>query len=164
MFIMPSAPAILLLVCAFNACVVSTNPVPDNSPPWTLQYAKRAGVNITVFNDTSCGQDYEGPRPGSLVLTEWELNLTYGEMVNTSFTIQSYNLSRFLSSSERLDWSGPYASDTVPRIPEVPEACGSYDQTTSPDSNGNPLHEETCYLLDPGATVRCLSPEAYYRS
>lgn len=96
---MPSAPAIFLLIFAFNACIVRTNPIPDNSPPPTLQYGVRAGFNITIINDTICTQDYDS----SLIVTEWDFILTYRVMISTNFTIQSYNLSRFLSSEERLD-------------------------------------------------------------
>ena len=151
--ILPPTPAILLVIYASSAYVVSGNPAPENTAPSTQRFGKWAGVKIFLFDDTNCGQSYIYPEPGTEVVSKLVGNLWYGKMLHSDFTFQSYNLSRFLSSEERLDWSNPYPSGAMP-IPGVPNKCGTFVQTTSPDSNGNSLHERICYLLDPGATVR----------
>lgn len=151
---MPSIDAILLLIYALSAYIVSANPVPDITPPPTQQYGQRAGVNISVFNDTSCQKRLEDLNTGLEWASEGNSSLHYGVMVSSPFfTIQTYSLSRFLASNERLDWSGPYPSNVKSPLPGIPETCGTFVQRTNPDVNGNPLHQDICYKLEPGATV-----------
>ena len=118
---------------AFNHSYISarSHPIPAN-------------VNITVFSDTSCGL--------SNVHAELDVAFLYGIMSPTGMTTLSYKLSRALSLDEQLDWSNPYPPGT-PNPGAIPEDCGTFLQTTSPDSNKNPLHGGTCYAVNGGATV-----------
>ncbi len=140
-----SISAVLFIIDVLYASTAFAIPPPDHTPISSRAAPMRAGVNITTFNDTSCGQD-----PIFQLLDQ---NLTYGVMLPLPFTAQSYNLSRYLSSEERPDWSAPYAPNTEPAGGMIPDKCGTYLQTTNPDSNGNTLHDGTCYLITGGATV-----------
>lgn len=147
MSIKSSIFSVLLVIYALRAGVVSSIPTPNS--PNICSHGKpepiRAGVNITVFNDTSCGQ--------SDVYVTMNHSFYYAIMWPTNFKIQSYTLSRFVSSKEQLDWNNPYASGIVPPGGTIPVECGTFIQTTSPDSNGNVLHQDTCYQITGGAQV-----------
>lgn len=146
---MPAITTILFLIYALRAHIVGATPVP--SIGYTLRNDIQAGVTITVWHDTVCGGHYNGSKPTSQLASSWDRSLTYGEMSYSNTTIRSYVLSRFLSSDERLDWS--IRSNASLLYPEIPEDCGTFVQRTSPDKNGNPLHQDICYPLKPGATV-----------
>ena len=96
-------------------------------------------VGITLFNDTSCGHSH--------ISEKLDHTLTYGIMLQSPFTVQSYNLGRSLAPNEQLDF---YAGGSGPG------ECGKFLQITSPDSNGNALHKATCYLIVGEAAVRDL--------
>ncbi len=147
----------LLIIYALSTGVMSASPSLDHnsiSPRDTYKLI-RAGVNITLFSDTSCGHDN--------VFQTDNLSLTYGVMEPIFFTIQSYILSRYLSSEEQLDFSAPYPPDTKPPGGHIPEECGKYLQFTNPDSNGNTLRDGTCYLIVGGATASDLFQRTGFR-
>lgn len=93
---MSSTSSALLAVYALSAGIVSAIPTPDYNSISTREAPIRADVNITLFNDTSYGHDNHA-------YDIEDHNLTYGVMMPLLFTTQSYSLSRFLSSEERLD-------------------------------------------------------------
>lgn len=142
MYIKSSVFSVLLLLYALNAGAVSRTP---RSAHTSIPTPTRAGVNITFFSDTSCGH--------SPVFASMDFNLSYSVMKPLEFIVQSYSLSRFLSSEERLDWSSPYPAGSAPSGGTIPKECGTYLQTTNPDSNGHTLRDGTCYLMTEGATV-----------
>ena len=146
---MPLLPSILLAIYASVASFANTLPSLHHMPISTRDSPSpyRAGVNITVFNDTSCGHSPEH--------LETNFALYYSKMKPSNFIIQSYNLSRYLSSEEQLDFSNPYADGVVaPKPYAIPQRCGMFKETTSPDSNRHTLHDNTCYQMTGGATVR----------
>ncbi len=147
----------LLIIYALSTGVMSASPILDHNPisPRDTYKLVRDGVNITLFSDTSCGHH-------TVFVTE-DRNLTYGIMEPIPFTIQSYILSRYLSSEEQLDFSAPYPSNTKPPGGHIPEACGKYLQFTNPDSNGNTLRDGTCYLIVGGATACDLFQRTNFR-
>ena len=147
----------LLVIYVLITGVMSASPSLDHNPSYPRDSYEliRAGVNITLFSDTSCGHDS--------VFQTVDLNLTYGVMEPIPFTIQSYILSRYLSSEEQLDFSAPYSPNTKPPGGEIPEECGKYLQFTNPDSNGNTLRDGTCYLIVGGATACDLSKRTDFR-
>lgn len=144
MFIKSSILSVFLLLYGLGPGVASPPPRPAQTHIPTFN---RAGVNITLFNDTSCGY--------SPVSVSIDFNLSYDHMQPVPFIVRSYSLSRFLSSEEQLDWSTPYPSDSIPYGGTIPKECGTYLQTTSPDSNNHTLRDGTCYLMTGGARV-CL--------
>lgn len=75
-------------------------------------------------------------------------------MEPSNFIIQPYILSRYYSSEEQLDLNNPRADRVAPNPNGIPEQCGTFKETTSPDSSNNTLHDNTCYQMTGGATVR----------
>ncbi|KAF6235006.1 hypothetical protein HO173_006936 [Letharia columbiana] len=151
---MSSTTFVLLVIYALCAGIVSTSPSPDHaliSARHQDQKSKTepvpAYLTIKVYNDTTCGHShvYE-------VYAHNTQPLAYGIMWAPGLTTRSYTLSRDLEQDEVLDWNNPYPSGSAPPGDGIPEQCGTYSQTTNPDSNGNMLHGNTCYLMAPGAT------------
>ena len=78
-----------------------------------------------------------------------------GENYVTSMSAGSYWLSRDLHDDERLDWSTcADASGPCDPVGDIKGPCTMFLLRTSPDSNGNALHMNTCYLLEPKAMVK----------
>ncbi|CAF9943136.1 MAG: hypothetical protein ALECFALPRED_010690 [Alectoria fallacina] len=148
MAIMISIFSVFSVFYASGAGTVSASSTHERMSISTRHSPFRAGVNITVFNDTVCGH--------SGVFTEQDQTLFYSVMLPTTLITQSYMLSRALSSEEQLDWSAPYSPGTAPPGGAIPEECGTFLQTTNPDPNkhtGDTLKEGICYLMTGGATV-----------
>ena len=112
-----------------------------------------ANLDLTVWSEPGCNQTGSVSR----VTTFNEKTLAYSDMWDVGLMTQSYMLSRELHLWERLDWNTPYASGAAPHGGAIPNACGTFQQTTNPDSNHNPLHKGICYALNPGATVGILA-------
>ena len=110
-----------------------------------------AGLIITILNDSSYGL--------SPLHIETNAALYYSKMEPSDVIIQSYILSRYLSSKERLDSRNHYVDGVTPNPNGIPEQCGMFKETTSLDSNNNSLHDNTCYLMIGGATVLGHSPK-----
>ena len=144
---MPLLPSILLIYASVVG-FANTLPSLPGTPISTRDSPSpfRAGVNITVYNDTSCGLNP--------VHLESNIDLYYSKMKPSSFIIQSYILSRYLSTDEQLDFSNPYADGAAPNPNGIPEQCGTFKETTNPDSNNHTLRDDTCYQMTGGATVR----------
>ena len=60
-------------------------------------------------------------------------------------TFLSYSLSRATTLQEQLDISGP--TKGMGSLDGNPQQCTLFHETTSPDSNGNPLVANQCYGL-----------------
>lgn len=135
-----------LLIVSFRTTLTLSHKLPTISP--RDRHPFPAYLNITVWSEPGCNET-----DGTKVTVLNENTLSYSAMWAVGLTTQSYMLSREMYSWERLDWSTPYPSGSVPAGGGIPEACGTYQQTTNPDSNNNVLHGEMCYALQPGATV-----------
>lgn len=75
-------------------------------------------------------------------------NVVYG--ANNPAQIVSYNLSRALGPSEQLDFSTSASGTTTAGTSSssgIPEQCALFQESVSPQSNGQPL-SAGCYTLD----------------
>ena len=80
--------------------------------------------------------------------------LPIAENYVTGSLTQSYWLSRDLINIERLDWSAcTFETGACDDVGDIKGECAMFLLRTSPDSNGNALFANTCYLLRPGAQV-----------
>ena len=145
---MPTVSTILLTIYAVSTSVTSASPTHDHKPIHPHYIPVPTHLTVTVFNDTSCGKDSH---------TVAHINPSYGIMLPTGLVTHSYTLSRALSMQEQLDWSTPYPSNIVGKGDAIPKECGTFLQTTNPDSNNHTLDKGICYAMTGGATVRGLS-------
>lgn len=137
----------LFVLYTSSATFIIASPTPDRAPVLPRQTSITSDVSIAIYNDTTCG--IGGPPK----VIENYVQLWYAVMVSFGFSIQSYRLNRTLRADERLDWSNPYAPGTAPKGGVIPENCGTFLQTTNPDSNDHMLREGVCYQMTGGAQL-----------
>ncbi|KAL9074082.1 MAG: hypothetical protein Q9161_002491 [Pseudevernia consocians] len=108
-------------------------------------------MTITAYSGLNCnsngtGATYSAPVP----YNQNSMPVTNG----TVEPILSYTLSRNTDLSEQLDFSGP--TKGMGALNGEPSDCTLFHETTSPDSNGNPLSANVCYglLLGPAECLR----------
>lgn len=102
----------------------------------SLSNSSPANMTITVYSALECTGS------GSVGTVTYN-TLTTGLCGNGTFL--SYELSRDTTLQEQLGFSGPTPCMGV--LDGNPKECTLYHETTSPDSNGNPLKANTCYGL-----------------
>ena len=106
-------------------------------PAQGIDIAQITNLTITTWNVAGCpeGSDREG-----------QFGIYYDYFVVTD--TKSYNLSRDLTAEEQLDWSVYTPNEGA--IDKVPGACTLFVETSSPDSNNQPLKGNTCYSIQSG--------------
>ncbi|CAF9943797.1 MAG: hypothetical protein ALECFALPRED_001339 [Alectoria fallacina] len=109
-----------------------------------------SNMTITVYSGLNCnpnGTSFTLPLPYNVQETNFD---------NDSMPFLSYSLSRATTLQEQLDISGP--TKGMGSLDGNPQQCTLFHETTSPDSNGNPLMANHCYglLLGPAECLRFL--------
>lgn len=105
-------------------------------------------MSIQIYSLPGCPP----PTPSSTTNSTWNYQLTYNTDIVFPHvpSFQSYELSRDTTLQEQLDFS-----ESTPNEGDLygidKGQCTLFHETTSPDSNGNPLKAETCYGLEEGA-------------
>ena len=152
-FLLPSQLAMyaslyMVLIICFGSIFTASHRSPTISP---RHNPFPANLEIHIWTTPGCGEA-NGP---NVFVTEGQ-TLSYSIMWPIGYPVQSYMLNRTLEMWERLDWSTPYAKGTMPPGKGIPGACGTFLQTTNPDSNQHVLGGGICYPISGGATVRVL--------
>ncbi|CAD6585729.1 MAG: hypothetical protein ASARMPRED_002294 [Alectoria sarmentosa] len=113
-------------------------------PPSNMTITVSSGPNC---NSNGTGLNFTLPLPYDAQTTGFN---------NDSMTFLSYSLSRATTLQEQLDISGP--TKGMGSLDGNPQQCTLFHETTSPDSNGNPLVANQCYglLLGPAECLRFL--------
>ena len=147
----PAKVVLLALSAGTLAAAAPANSSSPGSGPSNMTITAYSGLNC---NSNGTGATYSAPVP----YNENAMPVTNG----TVEPILSYTLSRNTDLSEQLDFSGP--TKGMGALNGEPSQCTLFHETTSPDSNGNPLSANVCYglLLGP-AEVRTVLTQTFIK-
>lgn len=155
---------VLSILLIFYASDARAPSIPPSVYEFVYPTTAYPNITITVWDTTGCGVQKARNRVDLGSGQSYPM-LPISENYAITGWASSYWLSRDLTNNERLDWSkcanntdsAADAEADCTSVGDIKAVCTEYLLRTSPDSNGNALFANTCYLLDPAAQVSHMS-------